>query len=67
MNWFTRFWDKMFKDLTAKEIALLEIQEAEISLLEAQSGREYAEACVTYHQNRIARLKTYLTSTKVSP
>jgi hypothetical protein len=66
MNWLKKFWDRMFKDLTAREIALLELQEAEISLLEAQSGREYAEACVTYHQTRINRLKAYLTPTKAA-
>jgi len=37
-----------------------ELDQAHRSLLEAHSAREYAEAMVTYHQNRIERLRNTL-------
>jgi hypothetical protein len=42
------------------ELMQRELDQAHRSLLEAYSAREYAEAMVTYHQNRIERLKATL-------
>lgn len=42
------------------EIAARELVQAQRSLLEAQSAREYADAMVTYHTKRIDRLQRYL-------
>jgi hypothetical protein len=36
-----------------------ELYEAEVALLEAQSGVEWAKANVEYQSNRVARLKKY--------
>ena len=38
-----------------------ELEEAKRSYLEACTGREYAEAMVSYHQARIDRLSEFLT------
>lgn len=46
-----------FRTTQAHEIALLELADAERRLLDAQSSREYASAMVTYHEQRIARLR----------
>ena len=43
-------------------IALHELEEAKRKLLEAQSGKEYAESMCKYHEARIKRLTAYLHS-----
>ena len=45
---------------SAEVLAAQEYDQARRALLEAYSAREYAEAMVTYHQNRIERLKAAL-------
>ena len=45
---------------SAEQIALRELEAAKRSLLEAQSGREYAESMCKYHEARIKRLTAYL-------
>ena len=45
---------------SAEAIALHELEEAKRKLLEAQSGREYADSMVKYHEARIKRLTTYI-------
>lgn len=45
------------KKLTALDLARLELAAASVSLLEAQSTKEYAEALVQYHTARISRLQ----------
>ena len=37
-----------------------ELEEARRKLLEAQTGKEYAESMCKYHEARIKRLTTYL-------
>lgn len=54
----------IYRTPTVKEIALRELQEAEMTLLHMHSQAEYAGAMVVYHANRILRLKAYLTTTK---
>lgn len=59
-------WDEfkrtlnIFRTPSATELAARELDQAERSLLEAQSAREYADAMVTYHGDRIDRLRRYL-------
>lgn len=50
----------VFTPPSAATLAQNELEDAERALLKAQSGREYAEAMVTYHQRRISRLKGIL-------
>ena len=45
---------------SAEVLAAQEYDQARRALLEAHSAREYAEAMVTYHQNRIERLRNTL-------
>ena len=45
---------------SAEVIAVRELDEAKRSLLEAQSGREYADSMCKYHEARIKRLTAYL-------
>ena len=45
---------------SAEAIALKELEEAKRRLLEAQSGREYADSMCKYHEARIKRLTGYL-------
>jgi len=56
-------WAKIsarFQPPSAEVLAAQEYDQARRALLEAHSAREYAEAMVTYHQNRIERLKATL-------
>jgi hypothetical protein len=41
-----------------------ELLEAEMALLRAETGVEYAQALVTYNKSRIKRLKAYVASTE---
>lgn len=45
---------------SAEVIALRELETAKRQLLEAQSGREYADSMCKYHEARIKRLTAYL-------
>lgn len=53
-------YTNLFRTPTALEMASKELAQAERSLLEAQSAREYADAMVTYHGDRIDRLRRYI-------
>jgi hypothetical protein len=50
----------VFAEPSAEMKAQRELEEAKRSYLEACTGREYAEAMVSYHQARIDRLSDYL-------
>ena len=50
----------LYKTPSAEVIALGELEDAKRKLLEAQSGREYADSMVKYHEARIKRLTTYI-------
>lgn len=50
----------IFRTPSALELATRELDEAERSLLEAQTAREYADAMVMYHSERIDRLHRYV-------
>lgn len=45
---------------SAEAIALQELEDAKRKLLDAQTGREYAESMCKYHEARIKRLTAYL-------
>lgn len=51
---------QLYKTPSAEIIALNELEEAKRKLLDAQSGREYAESMCKYHEARIKRLTTYI-------
>lgn len=59
---------KWLKQLLTKQdsvqLALQELEEAERSLLIAQSGQEYAASMVAYHSARIVRLEQYIRAHK---
>ena len=50
----------LFRKRTPLELATEELVQAERSKLEAESGREYADALVKYNTSRIARLRKYI-------
>ena len=51
---------KIYSTPSAEVIALRELEDAKRKLLDAQSGREYADSMCKYHEARIKRLTTYL-------
>ena len=51
---------KPFTRQTATQIIATELAEAELALLRAETGVEYASALVIYNKNRIKRLKAHL-------
>ena len=62
VNWLKN----VYKAPSAEVLALRELENAKRSLLEAQSGREYADSMCKYHEMRIKRLTTYLhTATEI--
>jgi hypothetical protein len=56
-----QFIKNVFSEPSSEVKAQRELEEAKRSYLEACTGREYAEAMVSYHQARIERLEDYLT------
>ena len=51
---------KTFTRQTATQIIATELAEAELALLRAETGVEYASALVDYNKARIKRLKAHL-------
>lgn len=52
-----------FRKPSAKNLAQVELEDAQRQLLAAQSSAEYAKSLAGYHQDRITRLTTYLKDT----
>jgi hypothetical protein len=50
----------LMRSVTPAQAIAGELFEAEMALLRAETGVEYAQALVTYNKNRIKRLKAYL-------
>lgn len=50
----------MLKRVTPSQAIAGELAEAEMELLRAETGVEYAQALVTYNKNRVKRLKAYV-------
>lgn len=48
---------RAFRMRSPLEIATAELVEAQRSLLESETAREYAESLTDYHRKRIARLR----------
>ena len=58
-----RLWTDLkntFRKPTPLEIATVELVEAELAKLEAETGREFADSQVQYNAARIARLKKFI-------
>ena len=55
----------LMKSVTPAQAIAGELREAEMALLRAETGVEYAQALVTYNKNRIKRLKAYITTEEV--
>ena len=51
----------LLKSVTPVQAIVWELAEAEMALLKAETGVEYAQALVTYNKNRVKRLKAYQT------
>jgi len=51
---------EIFRAPSAEVLALRELEQAERSLLEAQTSQEYSKRMAEYHNDRIKRLTTYL-------
>jgi hypothetical protein len=49
-----------FRLPSAESLALRELEEAKRKLLDAQTGREYAESMCRYHEARVKRLTAYI-------
>lgn len=50
----------LMKSVTPAQAVAGELFEAEMALLRAETGVEYAQALVAYNKNRIKRLKAYM-------
>lgn len=59
MKFFAPF-KRAMRTLSPNEMAATELAEAELKLLESETGREYADAMVAYNTKRVARLKKFL-------
>lgn len=51
---------KLFRRITPKEIAAAELAEAEVALLSAHTGKEYADSLIAYRNSQIKRLRKFL-------
>lgn len=56
---------KMLKMPTSLEVAAIELSNAELELLKAETGVDWAQASVTYNKNRIKRLKAYMATEEI--
>ena len=56
---------KLFSKPTAYEIAVRELEEAEVALLTALTARDYAASYVIYNTSRIERLKRTIKAAEV--
>lgn len=57
---FFAYFKRAMRKLSPNEMAAAELAEAELRLLESETGREYADAMVAYNTKRVARLKKFL-------
>lgn len=67
MNKLIDWIKNTYTNPSPEKMALIELEEAKRKLLEAQSGREYADSMCKYHEARIKRLTTYLHNVTESP
>lgn len=62
MNWFTQYIKTMCGHLTPLQAVAVELAEAELALLRAETNVEYSSALATYNKQRIKRLRAYITT-----
>lgn len=67
MNFISETWRVVTRTITPLEMAAKELAEAELRLLEAQSAVEYAKSIVDYNEQRIKRLRKFISSTNEVP
>lgn len=53
---------QLFRRLTPAEVAAKELADAELELLSARTGQEFAASVCDYNTARIKRLRAYLAS-----
>jgi len=64
MNFYTEL-KQMFKMPTPLEVAAAQLATAELELLKAETGVEFASSLVTFNKNQIKRLKSYISAKTV--
>lgn len=57
MNWFTQYIKTLCGQITPLQAMAVELAEAELALLRAETNVEYAAALATYNKQRIKRLR----------
>lgn len=67
MNFISETWKTLTRTISPTEMAAKELAEAELRLLEAQSAVEYAKSIVDYNEQRIKRLRKFISSTNEVP
>ena len=55
-----------FRKPALAEVAARELEQAQHSLLEAQTAQEYAASVISYNEARIKRLKAFLRTQEAS-
>ena len=61
MNLYTEF-KQFFKMPTPLQVAANELANAELELLKAETGVEFASSLVTFNKQRVTRLKAFMTA-----
>jgi hypothetical protein len=64
MNLYTEI-KQMFKMPTPLEVAAAQLAEAELQLLKAETGVEYAGSMVAFNKAQIKRLRAYISTKAV--
>ena len=64
MNIYTEL-KQMLKMPTPLEVAAAQLATAELELLKAETGVEFASSLVTFNKNQIKRLKSYISAKAV--
>ena len=54
------YFSKVFTQPNALELATQELADAERELLSAQTAVDYAKAMVSYNEDRVRRLRTFI-------
>ena len=66
MNAIRYIYNILFRKLTAIDCVIAELEEAEHSLLKAETGVEYAQSLVAYNKARVKRLSAYIKEQEAS-
>lgn len=60
MSKFVDYFKNLYVAPSPEKLALVELEEAKRKLLEAQTGREYADSMCKFREAQIKRLTAYL-------